>query len=143
MEQVQQINPQAPADVFENSMAAALFVSKQKNVFKGSCIHHHANGKPCLCPVKSLVRRFLHIRKNTADWNTFLLAYFDGTTRSDVIARDISDRMNFEAVCLGYPSVRGIHIANISTHSLRTGGANALHLCGYLNREIQKMRCWW
>ena len=140
--QVRQIDPRAPAAAFQGAMAATLRISQQKNGFKGSCIHHHGNGKSFLCPVKALVRRFLHIRDNTTDWNTFLSAYFDGSTRADVTARDISDRMKLAAVCLGYPSVRGIQVANISTHSLRAGGANALHLCGYLDREIQKMGRW-
>ena len=67
--------------------------------------------------MKALVCCFLHIQNNATDWNTFLSEYFDGSKRSDITARDISDQMNFAAVCLGYPSVRGIQIANISTHS--------------------------
>ena len=50
--------------------------------------------------------------------------------------------MKLAAVCLGYPTVRGIQVANFSTHSLRAGGPNALHSCGYLDREIQKMGRW-
>ena len=37
---------------------------------------------------------------------------------------------------------RGIFIDQIDTHSLRAGGANALHLNGYSDREIQKMGRW-
>ena len=45
------------------------------------------------------------------------------------------------AAKLDYPE-RGIPIGAIDTHSLRSGGANALHLAGYSDREIQKMGRW-
>jgi len=40
---------------------------------------------------------------------------------------------------LGYPTAKGIPIDRIDTHSLRSGGANALSLSGYLDTQIQKM----
>ncbi len=43
---------------------------------------------------------------------------------------------------LHYPSQKGIPIDRIDTHSLRSGGANALSLSGYSDREIQKMGRW-
>ena len=50
--------------------------------------------------------------------------------------------MKFAAVCLGYPRVQGIQNAINSTHSLQAGRATVLQLCGYKNREIQKMGHW-
>ena len=38
--------------------------------------------------------------------------------------------------------MKGIPIDRIDTHSLRGGGANALSLSGYSDREIQKMGRW-
>lgn len=43
---------------------------------------------------------------------------------------------------LQYPEQKGIPIDRIDTHSLRSGGANALLLAGFSDREIQKMG-WW
>jgi hypothetical protein len=43
---------------------------------------------------------------------------------------------------LQYPLNKGIPIARIDTHSFRSGGANALSLSGYSDREIQKMGRW-
>ena len=40
---------------------------------------------------------------------------------------------------LNYPSDKGIPIDRINTHSLRSGGANALALAGYSDTQIQKM----
>ena len=41
-----------------------------------------------------------------------------------------------------YPVVYGIPIERIDTHSLRSGGANALALSGYSDTQIQKMGRW-
>ena len=41
-----------------------------------------------------------------------------------------------------YPTTKGIPIARINTHSLRSGGANALALAGYSDAQIQKMGRW-
>lgn len=38
--------------------------------------------------------------------------------------------------------VKGIPIQRINTHSLRSGGANALTLAGYSDTHIQKMGRW-
>ena len=43
---------------------------------------------------------------------------------------------------LNYPELKGIPILRVDTHSLRSGGANALSLSGYSDREIQKMGRW-
>ena len=43
---------------------------------------------------------------------------------------------------LRYPSKKGIPIQRINTHSLRSGGANALSLAGYSDTQIQKMGRW-
>ena len=38
--------------------------------------------------------------------------------------------------------MKGIPIDRMDTHSLRSGGANALSLAGYSDRDIQKMGIW-
>ena len=46
------------------------------------------------------------------------------------------------AIALDYPSQKGIPIDRVDTHSLQSGGTNALSLSGYSDREIQKMGQW-
>ena len=41
-----------------------------------------------------------------------------------------------------YPSLKGIPIKRVDTHSLRAGGANALSLAGYSDRDIKNMGHW-
>ena len=46
------------------------------------------------------------------------------------------------ATVLDYPIAKGIPIKRINTHSLRSGGANALSLAGFSDTQIQKMGRW-
>ena len=59
--------------------------------------------------------------------------------RYDVSGDDISKGLKLAAQILQYPTTRGIPIERIDTHSLRSGGANALALSGYSDTQIQKM----
>ena len=123
--------------------SATLKLDNQKNGWKGVCIHQEVNGDPYHCPVRALGRRYSHIRQHTHDLtNTFLSTYYIATLRYDINDRDISAALKLAGVALEYPSRRGIPIDRIDTHSLRSGGANALALNGYSDREIQKMGRW-
>ena len=55
---------------------------------------------------------------------------------------DIRRALKIAAIAKDYESLRGIPTNHIDIHSLRAGGANALHLSGYPDREIQKMGRW-
>ena len=46
------------------------------------------------------------------------------------------------AEALEYTTIKGIPIEWMNTHSLRSGGANALALAGYSDTQIQKMGRW-
>ena len=72
----------------------------------------------------------------------FLSAIFDGSARYDVMDKDIRAALKLAAAALDYPATRGIPVDRIDTHSLRIGGANALSLAGYSDRQIQKIGQW-
>lgn len=55
---------------------------------------------------------------------------------------DIRKSLKHAAAILNYPITKGIPIERVDTHSLRTGGANALSLSGHSDRAIQKMGRW-
>ena len=50
----------------------------------------------------------------------------------------MSAALKFATTALNYPSLKGILIVRVDTHSLRSGGANTLSLEGYSDRGIQK-----
>ena len=122
--------------------SATLKLDNQKNGWKGVCVHQEANGERIHCPVRALARRYLHIREHTNDLRTLLSAFFDANTRFDVTDNDIRTSLKRAAEVLNYPRNKGIPIQRVDTHSLRSGGANALSLAGYSDREIQKMGRW-
>jgi len=54
----------------------------------------------------------------------------------------VSKALKAAATVLEYFMAKGIPIDRIDTHSLRSGGANALSMSGYLDTQIQKMGRW-
>ena len=140
---LRQLSPKAPDRDIMNNDGATLRLSDQKNGHKGACIHQEHNGHELFSPARAIGRRYCHIRKHTKDPTTYISAYFDSSgVRKDVNDNDIRRALKITAIAKDYESLRGIPILRVDTHSLRAGGANALHLAGYKDREIQKMGRW-
>jgi len=118
----------APDHMILTADGATLKLDNQKNGWKGVCVYHEANGDPVNCPVWAIGRRVQHIRAGCSEGRTYLSAYFVGGQRFDVTAENISQALKGAARTLCYPTVKGIPIDRINTHSLRSGGANALAL---------------
>lgn len=140
---IRQLPRSAPECDILSADSATLKLDNQKNGWKGVCIHHESNGDDFLCPVKALGRRYVHLLAHSAPKTTFLSAvYGHSTLPSHVTDNDIRSALKLAGVALDYPSRKGIPIDRIDTHSLRSGGANALALSGYSDTEIQKMGRW-
>ena len=126
-----------------NAKGATLRLGNQKNGWKNVCVFHFANGDAILCPVRALGRRYVHICAHSpSNPKEKLSAYFVNGKRFFLRDKDVSAGLKAAAKRLDYEFGRGIPIDAIDTHSLRAGGANALHLNGYSDREIQKMGRW-
>jgi hypothetical protein len=138
---LQQLPRNAPAEDIMSAHLATLKLDNQKNGWKGVFIHQEHNGEDLACPVRALGRRYLHIRSHTSDPTAFLSSYFSQKGQFDVTDRNISAALKMAALVLAYLS-KGFPIDRIDTHSLRSGGANALSLLGYSDRQIQKMGRW-
>ncbi len=121
---------------------ASLKLDNQKNGWKGVCVFQWANGEKYNCPVRALARRFLHIRTNGGRPKTNLSAYWVEGKQYHLTADNMSKALKFAATALAYPTLKGIPIDRVDTHSLRMGGANALALAGYSDTQIQKMGRW-
>jgi hypothetical protein len=75
-----------------------------------------------------------------ADTKTFLSAHYnDKGQHSDITNKDVSKALKAAAMILDYPTAKGILVDHIDTHSLQSGGANALSLAGYSDIQSQKM----
>jgi len=140
---LKQISRTAPDSEILAAQSATLKLENQKNGWKGVCIHQECNGDLYHCPVRALGRRYTHLRNHGATPQTFISTYYEQTKGQwNVTDKDISSTLKLAAIALEYPSRRGIPLDRIDTHSLRSGGANALALNGYSDREIQKMGRW-
>ena len=139
---------QLPRNASEREMmtanSATLKLDNQKNGWKAACIHQEINGEHMKCPVRALARRVLHLRqhKHKASGKTFLCTVYGEEGVKYVCAGDVSRSLKVAATLLQYPLTRGIPINSVDTHSLRSGGANALALLGYSDTQIQKMGRW-
>lgn len=132
----------APEHEVMSADGATMKLDNQKNGWKGVCVYQEHNGEPFNCPVRAIGRRCLHLRRNGCDGKTFLSAFFVDGVRFDVTAENMSRALKLAARALDYPMAKGIPVERINTHSLRSGGANALALSGYTDTQIQKMGRW-
>ena len=122
-----------------SAVAATLRITKQKNSFKGVCVHHGSlEGQVFACTVKALARRVAHIWLHTSNGTTLLCAYWYSVGRGDVTDRDMSFHMKFAAEKIGYTS-RNIPLDRIDTHSDRAGRACAMKLEIFDDESIIKM----
>ena len=139
---LRQLRRDASDEEIMTAHSATLKLGNKKNGWKNVCIHQEATGDEYLCPIRALGRRYIHIRNNTDDTTTYLSAYWTEGTRRDVTDGNMRTSLKWAAAKLQYPAERGIPIERVDTHSLRSGGANALALAGYSDTQIQKMGCW-
>lgn len=139
---LQQLSRSASDEDIMSADGVTLKLTNQKNGWKNVCLHHHSNGHPVNNPTRAVGRRYIYSRNNFADDNTELSAFMKNSARYDVTDVHIRQALKYAGAQLKYPQDKGIPIDRIDTHSLRAGGANALHLSGYTDREIQKMGRW-
>ncbi len=140
--QLQCLPRDASAHLIATADGVTMKLDNQKNGWKGICVYQEANGDNCLCPIKALGQRFLHLCLHSGTGKTFLSSYWTKGAKADVTAENISRASKSAVTELQYPNNKGILISRINTHSLRSGGANALALAGYSDTQIQKMGRW-
>ena len=141
MGQLRQLPRDAPSKALLGAAGATLRLRDQKNGWKNVCIHQQHNGHKYHCPVRALARIVINIRTFTSDSDTYLSTYRTKEVH-EVTDKDMRKGIKMAAAVLDYPTNKGIMIAQVDTHSFRAGGANALHMAGYLDRQIQKMGRW-
>jgi hypothetical protein len=122
--------------------AATLRISNQKNGKRNQAIQHEA--QHCdTCPAKALIRRIKHIHSHTSNPNTIISTYFPHGSRTVKLMRglDINCALKAAVTKLDMKQL-GFQVAQISSHSLRAGGAMALHLDNFPTHTIRKMGRW-
>ncbi len=141
--QLRRLPRNATADFISTADDATLKLDNQKNGWKEVCVFHKSNGIRWHCPVCTLARRYHHLCHMGANSKTFLLAYYnDKGQRRDITNKNVSKVLKVAATALDYPTAKGIPVDQINTHSLWSGGTNALSILGYSDTQIQKMGQW-
>ena len=138
-----QIPNTAPLHHLLQAAEATLRIHNQKSGIKGQCIHVECTGNQH-SPIKSLARRIHHIVSNDGPPSTPIYAYKLNPTAilwksidSTAISTTLKDAaQNTGLYHLGYTR------NDISSHSLRAGGAMAMHLNGIDTVTIQKQGRW-
>ena len=127
--------------LLQHCTAATLNISNQKNGIRAQTIHQEALNTQ-LCPVRALIRRVKYIRTHTADINTIIATYYTKNgKRRCVSARMINNAVKNAVTTLGLEK-QGLQKHLVGSHSLRAGGAMAMHLQGISDTTIKKLGRW-
>ena len=122
--------------------AATLRISNQKNGKRNQAIHHEAT-PASTCPTRALIRRIKHITAHTSNQNAIISTYFESHTKTGRVMRATDINAALKATVLRLDMKKhGFEAAQISSHSLRAGGAMALHLNKVPTHTIRKMGRW-
>ena len=89
--------------------------------------------------MRELGRQCSSIFKKLNNKKTYFSACWVGGRRKDITAEIMIAALKFSATTLNYMSLTGIPVDRVDTNSLRSGGASALLLARYINRDIHKM----
>ena len=117
--------------------AATLNISNQKNGVRAHTIHQDAIGTK-RCPVRAVIRRVHHIRSHTNDLDTMLGSYFlPGKGRKSITSYSMTAAVQKAAYNLRLDR-QGLTSKNLGSHSLRSGGAMAMHLIKIPDNTIKK-----
>ena len=132
----------APLAQLLTAAEATIRMPNQKNGVKGQCIHQECTGFPH-SPVKSLARRVHHILSNGGTATTGIFEHRHPLCNAwrHVSADHINQALKTAAGDIGLYDL-GYTASDVSSHSLRAGGAMAMHLNGCDPVAIQKMGRW-
>lgn len=132
----------APLELLMTAAEATIRIPDQKNGSKGQCIHtqctHHE-----FSPIKSLARRIHHILSNQGTPSTPIYYYKHPLYAAwrQVRPDNITCAIKIAAGAVGLYNL-GYDEDDVSSHSLRAGGAMAMHLNKVDPITIRKMGRW-
>ena len=136
------LNPFLPEEeLIRLCTSATLSISNQKNGKRSQVIHHETTNTDS-CPIRALIRRLKHIQQYTND-NAIIGSYFSSkhVTVRTTLASDMNKAVKTAVEDLGLQRF-GLHAIHVGSHSLRAGGAIAMHLAGGAHSIIKKMGRW-
>ena len=95
-----------------------------------------------LCPVAAIIQRVKHIMAHTTDLDIMLGSYFErNKSIKSITSYLVNTAVRAAARHLNLEQ-QGLQEKSITSHSLRAGGAMALHLAGASDNTVKKMGRW-
>jgi hypothetical protein len=131
-----------PLETLLTAAEATIRMPNQKNGVKGQCIHQECTGTS-YSPVKSLARRVHHILSHHGTFDTAIYNYSHPlyTDWCTISSQHINHTLKQAGASIGLYKL-GYTEGDVSSHSLRAGGAMAMHLNNIDPSTIQKMGRW-
>jgi len=132
----------SPLSLLLTATEATIRMPNQKNGVKGQCIHQECTGT-LYSPVKSLARRVHDIlsHQGSTSTNLFQHSHPFSTTFRPITSQQVNATIKLAAGEIGLYTL-GYTEGDVSSHSLRAGGAMAMHLNGVDPNTIRKMGRW-
>ena len=136
------LDPRRPLNyLYKFCTAATLNIANQKNGVRQQTIHQEAISSG-VCPVKAIIRRVKHIRQHTNDLSTMLGSYFEpGKSIKSITSYLMTAAVRAAVKALDLDKM-GLPPKAVASHSLRSGGAMAMHLAKVPDTTIKKMGRW-
>jgi hypothetical protein len=136
------LDPTLPESYLLQHCTAATFqLDNSKTGARNATIHHYSTGSP-ICPIAAIVRRLSHIYCHTRDKSTLFAAYYQpNASKWHLTPSHVNTFPKQTAATMPLHQLN-IPISRISSHSLRAGGAVALHLNNVPAHTIQIMGRW-
>ncbi len=114
--------------------SATICIAHTKNGTKGAGGAHEAIGGP-ICPVEAMACRIANIQQAKSVTHQLNGVYNKSGRHSQVLDHDIGIAVQWGATC-DCLLTQGYTMNQISSHSLRAGGAMAMKLSGALDSTI-------
>jgi hypothetical protein len=133
----------APLDTLYTAAKAAMRITNQKNGTRGSIISHDTSNT-LACPVRALARRVHSIMNNPSCTPEDIISTYQSSRARRPLPLQASDMntMVKTAVRALQLDKKGFPPNAVSSHSLRAGGAMAMHL-NHIDRDtIRKQGRW-
>ena len=127
-----------PDNVLRAATRVSLTFTTQKNGVKGESISQGCTGDPWTCPVQAVIRRILHIRDMDLPDDTPLCAYADERFRLKFVSSHDLTKLIRDIVRFMGPEALGLEPDDVSSRSLRAGGATAM-LCAGIDPNVTQL----
>ena len=131
----------APIGWFEHVTQIVLTLNNQKDAIRGDTVSHFRSECPTACPVRAGVNIFLRQHEHGCDPTATVGNYSTPQGLRSVSVSIIITVLRVECKLTGAARL-GFAPEDVGTHSLRSGGAMAMHIADFPDRTLVTIGRW-